>query len=111
MNKTLSIILLILLALLLVSSFAYAEKEPPTQATEDIKTAIESVDGKTPSDMATVTEQDQTQALIGEVQASPTSNTVLDRLKDIDDTLQSVIGFTGDVIDIHDADVHVTMIN
>jgi len=103
--------LYILIFTLLLCVNVYAMKEPPVQALEDIVTATESIDGKTPADMATVTEQDQTQALIGEVQVSPTENTVLDRLKDILTALTNVTGFGGDFIDIHDADVHVTMIN
>ncbi len=47
---------------------------------DDAITKLTSIDGK---DFSTATKQDVLAALIGEVQASPTSNTILDRLKDL----------------------------
>ena len=94
-------LLLFLSIILLCANFAYAKNTCPlcgeaTEAKQDAGNAdlsiiagdTTSIDGKIPSDPSTVTEQDQTQALIGEVQASPTANTVLDRLKDVN-TAQS----------------------
>lgn len=46
-----------------------------------------------PTDAASHTGQDELKALIGEVQASPTSNTVLDRLKSAVTHLATIAGF------------------
>lgn len=46
-----------------------------------------------PTDASTHTGQDELKALIGEVQASPTSNTVLDRLKSAVTHLATIAGF------------------
>ncbi|MCK5615625.1 hypothetical protein KAR91_77890 [Candidatus Pacearchaeota archaeon] len=87
-------IILFLILFLFYSNGAHAinltgaDSTHPSAILENIDDSLTSIDGKIPADPSTVTEQDQTQALIGEVQASPTENTVLDRLKDIN-TVQS----------------------
>lgn len=87
--------LFIILILILIPTFVYAGGEfhkinalsgPALIVEGNASLAIiagdtTSIDGKIPSDPATVTEQNQLQDLIGEVQASPTENTVLERLK------------------------------
>ena len=92
MNKIL-IILTVLLIPMLVSAGYCPLCGEATEAKQDsiivdtgtIAGDTTSIDGKIPSGPATVTKQDETKALIGEVQASPTSNTMLDRLKQIED--------------------------
>lgn len=85
-----------------MTGYAHAERRPTaggsTESKQDtiiVDTGViagdtTSIDGKIPSDPSTVTEQDQTQALIGEVQASPTENTLLERVKVLETELVNI---------------------
>ncbi|MGE0022119.1 MAG: hypothetical protein AB7S70_00620 [Hyphomicrobium sp.] len=61
---------------------------------EALATALNGyVDGLEAKDFATSAKQDALAALVGEVQASPTANTVLDRLKTIATSLTTLAGY------------------